>query len=200
MLGTPFNKRVRRVLHVDAGDDLTLTLDPAPSAYFPANLAKPQGDNGLLDGAPRTSLSPWRLTWLRAAELGVCDRVEVPHDATYELLSKPKPVMNGRRVVGYSAPVLPVDLLYPRSAELYDLGGEDPVATIACALYTEQDSQRGRGDYRDTFADAPPNAWEHFDGTRNRELRFEDGSVWRVMNPMLAPEVPYVSMTLKRAV
>lgn len=200
MLGVPLDKRVRRVLGVTVDEGLSLTLDDTPGAYFPANVTQPQSDNGLLDGSPRTSKSVWRLYWQRPpAEIHACDRIEVPGDTTYELISAPRKVNNGRRVVGYSAPMLPVDQLYPRSADVKDMGKADALATIACCLYSERGEQRGRGEYHGTFAEAPASAWEAISSGANRELHFSDGSVWKITDATLAPELPYVSMTVRKA-
>jgi hypothetical protein len=201
MLGVPLDKRVRRTLAVTVGTDLTLDLDDAPGSYFPANLTAPQGDNGLLDGSPRTSLSPWRLYWeTRTVELHACDRIEVPGDTTYELIAKPRAVNNGRRVIGHSCPVLPVSLLYPRTAQLKALGKAETLATVECALYSERSEGRGRGSYKGDFADAAPAAWPAMRDRpeQNLELHFAD-TVVKIASATLAPELPYISLDLRRA-
>jgi hypothetical protein len=200
MLGTPLDRRVRRTLGVSIGDDLTLSLVDTPTVYFPANVAQPQADNGLLDGSPRTSRSVWRLAWApMALELAACDRIEVPDDTTYELISAPRKVNNGRRVVGYSAPMLPVSILYPRSAELKTQGGGETVATVECAVYSERESNTARGSYEDTFCELPSSAWQHIRDQHNLELHFGDGSVWRLSEATLAPELPYVNASIRKA-
>jgi hypothetical protein len=198
MLGVPLDKRVRRVLGVSIGDDLALTLDDTATAYFPAHVLAPQADNGLLDSSPRTALSPWRVYWLRApAELRFGDHIEVPDDTTYELISKPRAVNNGRRVVGHSAPALPVGVLYPRSAEVWELGGEKALSTIACNVYSQREDQQPRGDFHDTFGEAPASALEDLTGT-NRELRIGE-QTWKIVDAALSVEAPYVSLNLRKA-
>jgi hypothetical protein len=199
MLGVPLDIRVRRTLAVTVGAGLALALDEKAGAYFPAHLAQPSGDNGLLDGAPRTELSVWRLYWGPTTILGACDRIEVPGDTTYELISRPRKLSAARLVVGFSAPLLPVSALYPRSAEVRERGAAKALATIACAIYSERDESLSRGRYVDTFIDAPPSAYEALTGAhQNRELHFADGSVWNVGDVTLAPELPYVSGTIRK--
>ena len=199
MLGVPLDTRVRRTLAVTVGEGLALTLDDTPSSYFAAHINQPQGDNGLTDGSPRDELSPYRL--YRAGPesmLGACYRVEDLDGTVYELLSKPKPLQNGRRIIGHSAPILPVGDLYPRSAEVWELGGEAALASVECAVYSERSEQRGRGEYHGTFAEAPASAWATLSGGGNRSLRFADGSEWRILDATLAPELPFVSMSIRK--
>jgi hypothetical protein len=199
MLAVPLKLRVRRTLAVAVAPDLSLSLDDAAGAYFPAGLQAPQADNGQLDGSPRTSLAPWRLYWSRTpAELHACDRIEVPGDTTYELIAQPREVSSGRRVVGRSCPVLPVDVLYPREAELKDLGIDAAIAAVRCVIYSEREEQGQRSSYVNTFAEFPPSVWPHLDGAANRELHFADGSVWRIAEATLAPEMPYVTASAKK--
>lgn len=198
MLGVPLDKRVRRTVGVLVGDDLAVTIDGAATSYFPAHVLAPQSDNGLLDSSPRTTLSPWRVYWLRTpAELRFGDHIEVPNDTTYELISTPRAVNNGRRVVGYSAPALPVDVLYPRTAEVWDLGGVASVATVACNVYSQREDQQPRADFHDAFGEAPASALETLTGT-NRELRLGD-QTWKITDAALSVEAPYVSLNLRKA-
>jgi hypothetical protein len=202
MLGVPLDKRIRRTLAVTVGANLAVEVDDTASPYFAASLLAPQADNSLLDGSPRTSLSPWRLYWdARGPELHACDRVEVPGVTTYELISQPRAVNAGRRVVGHSCPVLPISKLYPRSAQLHELGKDDSLGTVECALYSERQESRGRGTYRGDFADAAPSAWEAIRTapTKNLVLDFGDGEIHKIASATLASELPYISLDLKRA-
>lgn len=200
MLGTPLNARVRRTLGVSIGEDLALAIIDTPTIYFPANVGQPQTENGSLDGSPRTSRSTSTLTWGPTTTfLAACDRIEVPEDTTYELLAEPRKLLNGRRVVGFSAPMLPVSVLYPRSAELTTLGGGEVLATVECSVYSTRDTDTGRGSYEETFCEMPPSAWPYIDGAANLELRFADGSVWKLAEATLGTEVPFVTATIKKA-
>lgn len=200
MLGYPLNTRVRGVLAVDVGADLALTLDDTPSKYFPAHIAPPSGSNSTYDGSPRSALSPHTLYWVGAVtQLGACHRVEDLDATVYELLAKPEPVTNGRAVVGYSAPMLPVDQLYPRSAELKAMGDAKAIETVACAVFSERESQRSRGSYRDTFAEAPATHWAALSAVGTYALHFADGSEWKIAEASLAPELPFVTMSVREA-
>lgn len=200
MLGHPLDTRVRRVLSVDVAAGLALTLDSTPTKYFPAGIAAPSGSNSTFDGSPRSALSPYTLYWVGAVtQLGPCQRIEDVQGTVYELIAKPEPVTNGRRTLGYSAPMLPVADLYPRSAEVKALGGKDVEATIECAVFSESESTRPRGSYRDTFIEAPASAWSAVSAQGNRALHFADGSAWQIVDATLAPDLPFVSMSVRKA-
>jgi hypothetical protein len=200
MLGTPLDCRVRRVLGVTLEEGLALTLDDDATAYFPAHVTVPGSDNSTFEGSPRNGLSSWRLTWQSApAEFAACDRIEVPADAVYELLADPRPVTNGRRTIGFSAPMLPVSDLYPRSAELRDLGGDVALATVACAVFQGRESHNQRGTYHDTFCELPPSAWQYITPKKTQTLHFADGSVWKIAEAALGSEVPFVTASLRKA-
>jgi hypothetical protein len=199
VIGVPLDKRIRRVLSVTVGGSPAPVVSTDPSDFFAAHLLAPQADNGLLDGSPRTDLSPWRLYWdARGPELRPCERVENPGDGLYELISKPRAVNSGRRVVGYSCPVLPPSLLYPRSAEVKDLGADMALATVECAIYSARESTAQRGSYEDTFCEMPATAWEAVGGADNLQLHFSDGSVWTLVEATLAPELPYVNASIRK--
>jgi len=116
---------------------------------------------------------------------------------TYELLSAPREVTEGRSTVGYRAPVLPVGELYPRAAFVYALGNDDPAGEIECSLFSLAHRNASRGDYHDSFAEAPASALELL-SAGNRELRFEGGELWKVTDAALSREVPFVAMTLRK--
>lgn len=199
MLGVPLDKRARRVLTVTVDAGLALTLDETPSRFVPMHVAEPQADNSLFDGSPRTSRSVWRLYWQGTLlNLGPCDRVEVHGGETFELIAVPKPVMNGRVVVGYSAPALPVSVLYPRTAELRALGSEEAIATVECAVYSARESNGQRGTFHDTFCEMPPAAWPHITPKANQVLAFSDGLVWTLNEASLSAEVPFVSASIRK--
>lgn len=201
MLGVPLNKRVRRVLAVSVADDLAVSIDETPGAYFPAGLQPPQFDNNTGDGSPRTVLAPWRLYWSRVpARLGPCDRVEVPGDATYELLAAPKPVLAGRSRVGFSAPVLPVEQLYPRSAELRALGADEPIATVECAVFQSREIHGQRTTSEDAFCELPPSAWQHIDRKETQRLVFGPNREAKISEAALGTEVPFITATLRGGV
>lgn len=199
MIGTPLNRRVRRVLGVTVDDGLALSLVDTPSVYFPAAVTSPSGDNSTFDGSPRTGLSAWRLTWQIPMPLHACDRIEVPDDDTYELLADPRPVLNGRRTVGFSAPMLPVALLYPRSADLMALGGGAALATVECAIFSARESNGQRGTYHDTYCELPSSVWQLIDPAGNQALHFSDGSSWVMTEAALSPEVPFVTAGIRKA-
>lgn len=200
MLGTPLDRRIRRTLAVTVDAGLALTLDDTASDYFPAHVDEPEADNGLLDGSPRTSRSVWRLFYMGAyVQFGACDRFQAyPDTVAYELIAVPKPVSNGRQVLGHSAPCLPVPILYPRTADLRELGSEETVATVECAVYSAREGNNQRGSYEDTFIDLPPAAWPHMAALANPQLHFGDGSVWSLHEATLGPELPYVSGSIRK--
>lgn len=199
MLGHPLDTRIRRIFAVTVDEGLSLTLDDTPTAYFPAHLSAPSAGNSSSEGSPRSTLSPHTLSWQGTPQLGACDRIEVPDDETYELLAKPEPVTAGRRTVGYSALVLPVGSLYPRSAAVKAQGNSDSLATIECAVFSKRSEQRGRGEYEGTFAEAPAAAWNSDVLRRNHLLHFADGSEWAIVEASLGVEVPFVTMAIRRA-
>lgn len=200
MLGVPLDTRIRRVLAVTLGEDLALTIGETPSGYFPAHLAQPQGESSVLDGSPRTSLPSRTLYWQGAvAPLGASHRIEDLDGTVYELVAKPQPVTNGRGVAGYSASVLPIEQLYPRSAELHANRGDDVIAEVHCAIFSERQNDGGRGTTHDDFCELPPSAWLDLDGLQNPELHFDDGSVWRLSEASLSREVPYVTGSARKA-
>lgn len=201
MLGVKLDTRVRRTVGVTVSAGLAPTVSEESSAYFPARVERPSRPNSEREGSPRVVLGPYTLWWAASAPvtLAPCDRIEVPGDTIYELLAKPESVRNGRRTLGYRASALPIADLYPRSAELKALGAEATIATVPCAVFSERESRTGRGQYSETFAEAPSIAWAAIDGVdSNAALHFADGSVWRITEATLAPEIPFVSMAVRK--
>jgi hypothetical protein len=199
MLAVPLDKRVRRSVSVTVGEGLEPVVSTAPGPFFAAHLLAPQADNGLLDSSPRTTLSPWRLYWdRRGPDLQACDRIENPGDDTYELISKPRAVNAGRRVVGFSCPVLPIAALYPRQAEIRLLGSEEALATVECAVYSARETDQQHGTYEDTFCEMPAAAWATVGDLRNAQLHFDDGSTWTLVEATLGTELPYVNASIRK--
>lgn len=199
MQGIPLDSRIRRSLAVTIDDGLTLAFDAEPTSYFPARVSPPQGANGTFDGSPRNGLSPSTLYWRTGPTLDICHRVEMLGSETYELIAKPEPVTLGRQTVGYSAPALAVSQLYPRSAELKELGNEAVIADVECAVFAERESKGQRGSYQDMLCELPPSTWANVDGAPNLELHFSDGSIWKLTEASLSPETPFVSAGIRKA-
>lgn len=198
MLGVPLDTRVRRTLGVEVGAELALGFTVIPTPYFPAHLTPAQGVPASLDGSPRTSLPSQTLYWQGAfAPLRASDRYENLDETVYEVISQPMEVTNGRSVVGYSAAVLPVSLLYPRSAVLKANAEDDEIATVECSIFSERESKTQRGAYHDDFAEFPPSVWQYIDGAQNLELHFDD-EVWKITEASLSREVPYVTAAVRR--
>jgi hypothetical protein len=198
MRGVPLNQRIRRVLSVSLDAGNALTFDTDPSAYFSAHVAQPTGENSTSDISPRQGRASATL-WLGARlplVLHPSDRIEVG-GTTYELLSAPRQVTEGRSTVGHRAPVLPVGELYPRAASVHALGDDDPAGGIECSLFSLAHRNASRGDYQDSFAEAPASALELLSGT-NHELLFDGGERWKITDAALSREVPFVAMTLRK--
>ena len=198
MRGVPLDQRIRRVLSVSLDAGNALVLDDGPSAYFPAHVAQPSGENSTSDISPRQGRATATL-WLGPRlplELHPSDRIEAA-GTTYELLSAPREVTEGRATIGHRVPVLPVGDLYPRTADVHVLGDDDPAGEIACSLFSLAHRNASRGDYHDSFAEAPASALELLSGA-NRELRFDGGERWKVTDAALSREVPFVAMTLRK--
>lgn len=198
MLGVPLNQRIRRVLGVSLDADMALTLDERAMACFPAHLAQPSGENSTSDLSPRQGRATATL-WTGPrlpVTLRASDRVEAG-GATYELLSAPREVTNGRATIGYRVPVLPIGELYPRSAAVHEMGNDRAVGEVECSLFSLASRDGTRASYQDSFAEAPASALDLLTG-RNRELRFEGGEVWKIADASLSREVPFVAMTLRK--
>jgi hypothetical protein len=199
MRGVPLNQRIRRVLSVSLDAEMALTLDDDPSAYFPAHLAQPSGENSTSDISPRQGRATSTL-WLGPrlpVVLHPSDRIEVA-GTTYELLSAPRAVTEGRSAIGHRVPVLPIGELYPRTAAVHPLGDDDPAGEIECSLFSLASRNAPRGDYHDSFGEAPASALALLEGP-NRELRFEGGERWKIRDASLSREVPFVALSLTKA-
>jgi hypothetical protein len=196
--GVPLNQRVRRVLSVSLDAGNALNLDDAPSVYFPAHIAQPIGENATSDLSPRQGRATATL-WLGPrlpVALHASDRIEAA-GATYELLSAPREVTEGRATIGYRAPVLPIGELYPRTAGVHLLGEDEPTGQVECSLFSLTHRNASRGDYQDSFAEAPASALNLLT-PGNRELRFDGGERWKITDAALSREVPFVAMTLRK--
>jgi hypothetical protein len=198
MRGVPLNQRIRRVLSVSLDAGNALTFDTDPSVYFPAHVAQPSGENATSDISPRQARATATL-WLGPRPPVVfhpSDRIEAA-GATYELLSAPREVTEGRSTVGYRALVLLIGELYPRAAFVHALGDDDPAGEIQCSLFSLAHRNASRGDYQDSFAEAPAGALELL-SAGNHELRFNGGEQWKITDAALSREVPFVAMTLRK--
>jgi hypothetical protein len=200
MRGVPLNQRIRRSLSVtlDAGN--ALTLDDDPSTYVPAHVAQPTGENSTSDISPRQGRATATL-WLGSRlplMLNASDRIEVA-GTTYELLSAPREVTEGRTTIGHRVPVLPIGELYPRTAAVHVLGDGTSAGEIECSVFSLAHRNAPRGSYDDSFGEAPASALELLTGAGNRELRFDGGEVWKIRSASLSREVPFVALSLSKA-
>jgi hypothetical protein len=201
MRGVPLNQRIRRVLSVSLDAGNALQLDDTPSSFFPAHVAQPQGENSTSDISPRQGRATSTL-WLGPRLpilLHPSDRIEVG-ETVYELLSAAREVTEGRSTVGYRAPVLPIAELYPRTAAVHPLGVDDPAGEIECSVFSLAHRNASRGEYDDSFGEAPVTALSVLEGVSgsNVELRFEGGERWKVRSFSLSREVPFVAMQLTK--
>lgn len=198
MRGVPLNQRVQRTLSVSLDPQMGLTLDAAPSGYLPAHLAQPSGENSTSDISPRQGRAAATL-WLgprMPVALQPCDRIEVD-GTTYELLSAIREVTEGRGTIGYRVPVLPLGELYPRTAAVHKLGTDTAEGEVECSLFSLISRNASRGDFDDSFGEAPASALALLEGS-NRELRFEGGERWKIRNAELSREVPFVALALTK--
>lgn len=196
MLGVKLDSRARRVLTVTTNPEAEVSVDTTPGSYFPLRITAPEGPGPTSDGSPRTSAAVHSLWFAPRAELlNPGDRLEVFGGDVLELLSKPAAVNVGRRTTGYQVSALPVDVLYPRSADVFDQGDATPVAEdVELSIYSPTDTVRGTGDSRDYFAEAP--AAHQSVLTQNRIVRLGSED-FRIIGPTLSRELPYVAMTLR---
>lgn len=199
MRGVPLNQRLRRVLSVSLTDGMALNIDDAPSPFFPAHIAQPQGEPSTADISPRQGRATSTL-WLGARRpilLNPSDRVEAG-ETVYEMLSAPREVTEGRSTIGHRAPVLPIAELYPRTAAVHPLGDDEAVGEIECSVFSLAHRNASRGEYDDSFGEAPASALEVLEGVKvsNVELRFGGGERWKIRSFSLSREVPFVAMQL----
>lgn len=188
----PLRHRGQIVRTIAVGDDLAITVDDAPGAYFACAHREPSDKRA--GGAPRDRV-PGSLHFHSGLTLSPGARVEID-GTTLELIGPVDPQRSGTTLLGYRADVLPLSVLYPRQAALQELGGAVVSAAIPCALWQPRERDTDRGNYADYVAEAPV---EHAAvlSEPNRQLAF-GAATFKIGRALIDYELPRVELELTR--
>jgi hypothetical protein len=148
----PLNARARRTRLLAVGEDLAVSADTTPGAFFACHLHKPSPKPA--GGSPRDR-RPGTLTWRDGPILHIGSRVELWADQEWELVGEPAPVRSGLSLLGSSAEVLPLAELYPRIGTLQLLGGGSPIPDVPFAAWQPTERDTDRGTYADYLGEVP---------------------------------------------
>ena len=194
MIGYRLSERGRSVRQVTVAEDLAITVEEEEGDYFPLQVVSPQSAESVFDGSPRENAARSRLVYEREQDLAVADRVEVYDGETWELLTDPRPVRNAGHVTGYEVEALPVDVLYPREADVERKDG-DAVDTVALAVFQpDPENSTERGTYGGYRAEAPIEFAETLD-ERNLVAVLE--KPFNITSCTPNYEVPHVALELR---
>lgn len=110
----------------------------------------------------------------------------------YELLTEPKEVISGSRLIGYSADAQLVDILYPYTAVLREQNNTF-VGNVRWAFWGGSESHESTGDYETFSAAVPPGV----EVERNQSLT-TGSSIYRIMAVESKPELARTELTVRR--
>lgn len=191
MNGYKLDARGRRTRQVTIAE-LEATVSEVPGPYFPLAITPPRSPKSTNDGSPRESAARYRLVWTVPQDVSVAGRIAVHDGQTYELLTDPRPLRLGASAVGFEAECLPVDVLYPREAEIEGLPSAEPVPL---SLYTGTETVEGHGDY-DTYEGEAPIEFADALLAPNTVLISGERRL-RLVEAIVVYEVPHVRMRLR---
>lgn len=192
MIGSTLSERAYRSRLLTIGDDLTVTLDEAPSAYMACSLRSASVST---TGNPRAT-EPGEVRWTQGPTLTAGSRLSFWSGEEWELLEAPSPVRVNNTRVGWWAPALPTAGLYPRVAALQELGGAPTAVTVPLSLYQPSERDTDRGNYEDFAGDAPLDLAEHLT-IANRQLAIGT-ETFKIARATPDYETPRVSLELRR--
>lgn len=188
---------IERVVSVD--QTRTLIIDDAVSGVFYLELTRPSS-TPTGDGDPR-DYPTFTLRWnggLLAPPVALAhagSRVEVL-EAVYELLSAPRELTAGTRVVAFEVEAQRVDVLYPYVGQLVEQKGDVVLDAIRWTLWSPTERHEGTGDYEDFSAAAPADLRDEIH--RNRRIKM-GGDTYHILTASVALDEARVVFNVRRA-
>ncbi len=154
------------------------------------------GDPGDTDAAPRAWRNP-HLLWYKPGQLASAIKAGDRFDSkgvSWEALSATHGKRAGLQVLVNEVRCLPVNLMYPITAQLQNIGGL-AIQQVAIAAWQTAEAASDRGSYKDLSAEASVDLHVAL-AVANRQLRFGNRT-YRISDVVIVTNQPYVRMTLR---
>lgn len=206
MIQLPQSGRVTKRFSFTQG--FSAVVDDVPieeAVWFHCFVTPPASEPPIEVGSPRDNV-PWTL--LTSGGLfvpqepmppGTCIEV-VPvtylFSGEYEIMTGPRLLRHGARVVAHRYQVLPLSVLYPFSASAVDNSGVVISGAMPIAIWSTGESHNDRGTYEDFDAEAPA---EYASAITTNTTLFLDGRRYRVTRSRLSTARPRLLMSLRRS-
>lgn len=193
------NSRITRRVVVESDADITVT--DALGAWFGVQRIRTGREPASLDaGSPRrqrTDLIRYRGGALAppGGPLRAGDRVEL-ESSVFELVGAPRQIKLGRILMGFEAPVLPVERLYPFVGQLQEQGGVLVTADVRFSAFSVDEAHLTTGTYEDFDAET---GLEHYSEAKiNRQL-VSGSKIFKITSAEVDTVGGFVKMTVRKS-